>query len=140
MNLKPSRRHIIIAPQIYVSLESQESGPANREAHPKKTKIPMVWMQDGDNFRLDIELPVSSVLDVLIASFVTSLHVNGETIWMNNSAHNVLMTGAHVESTPDGLRLTCTSGGSIHILACTVADADSSANDLTSGQEKKMGS
>ncbi len=132
MNQKPSKKHIIIAPQIYVSLEPQETVGVRREAQPKKTKIPMVWIQDGDNFRLDIELPVSSVLDVVIASPVTSLHINGETIWSNNSVHGVQMTGAHVEDTVDGLRLTCTSGGSIHILACIAAESDPSEdNSLT---------
>ena len=122
MNQKPSQRHIIIAPQIYISLEPQGDALVRREAQPEKTKIPMVWIQDGDNFRLDIELPVSSVLDVIIASPVTSLFINGETIWMNNSAHPVQMTGAYAEDTPGGLRLTCTAGGPIHILACIEAE------------------
>lgn len=123
MNFPASQKHIIIAPQIYVTLDPQQLSAAPHDVQPKKTKIPMVWMQDGDNFRLDIDLPAASALDVVIASPVISLHVNGETIWMNDVAHSVRFTGAHVEDTADGLRLTCTSGGSIHILACLNAKA-----------------
>jgi hypothetical protein len=137
MNQKPSKKHIIIAPQIYISLEPQETAGVHREAQPKKTKIPMVWIQDGDNFRLDIELPVSSVLDIVVASPVISLHINGETIWSNNSVHAVQMTGTHVEDTADGLRLTCTSGGSIHILVCIASGSRDSENDSSSIPQKR---
>jgi hypothetical protein len=118
MDQKPSHRHIVIVPQIYISLEPSESLDLNRETSPRRTEIPMVWLQDDRNFRLDIDLPISSVLDLVITASIASLHVNGETIWANNRPHSIQMTGAHVESTPDGLRLTCTSGGQIHILAC----------------------
>jgi hypothetical protein len=137
MNQRPSRKHIIIAPQIYVSLEPDASTHTHRDVQPRKTKIPMVWLQDGDNFRLDIELPLSSVLDVVMAAPVVSLHVNGETIWMNNSVHAVQMTGVHVEDTPDGLRLTCTSGGSIHILACIAAETVLSEDSHLPTREKR---
>lgn len=111
-----SRTHVIIAPQIYVSLDPQETRE-EREVQPKRTEIPMTWIQDGDNFRLDINLPDSSVLDVNFSLPVASLHINGETIWENNTAHAVQIAGAHVEKSVSGLRLTCTSGGSLHILA-----------------------
>ncbi|HNB52757.1 MAG TPA: hypothetical protein PK530_12485 [Anaerolineales bacterium] len=116
MDSVSGRTHIIIAPQIYISLDPQET-TENREAQPKRTEIPMTWIQDGDNFRLDIDLPKSSVLDVSFSLPVASLHVNGETIWSNNTVHAVQIAGAHVEESVSGLRLTCTSGGSIHILA-----------------------
>ncbi len=111
-----SRTHVIIAPQIYVSLAPQVT-VENREVQPKRTEIPMTWIQDGDNFRLDINLPDSSVLDVSFSLPVRSLHVNGETIWENNTVHAVQIAGTHVEESVNGLRLTCTSGGSLHILA-----------------------
>lgn len=117
MDITKPESHIIIAPQIYVSLEPQDALDPDQETRPRQTEIPMVWIQDGNNFRLDINLPDSSVLDIYFSSQVMSLHINGETIWENNTSHAVRLTGAHVEKTPAGLRLTCTSSGSIHILA-----------------------
>lgn len=111
-----SRTHVIIAPQIYISLDPEET-EEGREVQPRRTEIPMTWIQDGDNFRLDIDLPKSSVLDVNFSLPVASLHINGETIWANNTVHAVQVTGTHVEESAKGLRLTCTSGGSLHILA-----------------------
>lgn len=127
MLTNPDRKHIIIVPQIYVSMEPQEALNFGEEAQPRRTEIPMVWIQEGDHFRLDIELPDSSVLDVFFSSLVNSLHINGETIWRNGIAHAVQMTGTHVESSPAGLRLTCTSSGSIHILARCVVQTGSHA-------------
>lgn len=117
MEISTHQNHIIIAPQIYVSLEPQETRQQNQEAKPRQTEIPMIWTQDEDDFRLDINLPESSVLDVYFSAQVGTLHVNGETIWDNNTVHAIRMTGAHAEMTPAGLRLTCTSSGSLHILA-----------------------
>lgn len=121
MDIKSSQRNIIIAPQIYVSLERQEAQDAE-ETKPKRTEIPMVWIQDEDSFRLDIDLPESSALDVTFCTPLGSLHINGETIWANSTAHAVRIAGTHVEMTPAGLRLTCTSKGAIHILALDVTE------------------
>lgn len=121
MNFEAHEDHIIIAPQIYVTLEPYETSELDQEIKPRQTEIPMVWIQDGSNFRLDINLPESSVLDVLFSTQVCSLHINGETIWENDRSHAVGISGTHAEMTPAGLRLTCTSSGSLHILArCTV--------------------
>jgi hypothetical protein len=117
MNFAAHEDHIIIAPQIYVSLESQDGSDLTHETPLRQTEIPMVWIQDGRNFRLDINLPEASVLDMHFAAQVNSLHINGETIWENNTSHAVGITGAHAEMTPGGLRLTCTSCGTLHILA-----------------------
>jgi hypothetical protein len=117
MNFEAHQDHIIIAPQIYVSLEPDESFDSAEEMKPRQMEIPMVWIQDGSNFRLDINLPESSVLDVYFSSQVCSLHINGETIWENDTPHPVGLPGAHAEMTPGGLRLTCTSSASLHILA-----------------------
>lgn len=117
------RKHILIVPQIYVSLEEpQDPFDFSEEIKPRRTEIPMVWIQDGDNFRLDIQLPESSVLDVVFYPSVDSLHINGETIWASNTTHAVQVPGAHVEMSPGGLRLTCSRSGSIHILARCVHD------------------
>jgi hypothetical protein len=127
MNFDTRQKHIIIAPQIYVALEPQEPLLYGEETPPRRTEIPMTWIQDGSNFRLDINLPDSSVLDVVFATTVSSLYVNGEIIWENNTVHAVQIPGTHVENSPAGLRLTCTSGGSIHLLTLGVMDVDSQA-------------
>lgn len=125
MELGSTEKSIIIAPQIYVSLEHRKSANASQEPAPRQTHIPMVWIQDGDNFRLDIDLPERSVLDIYFSSQVGSLHINGETIWENHASHAVGMAGAHAVMTPGGLRLTCTSGGPLHILARCLFETNS---------------
>lgn len=119
MNNHSRQDQIIISPQIFVNLEPQETS-LNQEIQPRRTEIPMVWIQDGDSFRLDIELPNLSTLDVLFSAPVASLHVNGETVWSNNTVYADRNTGACVETSPLGLRLTCTSAGKLHILALGV--------------------
>ncbi len=116
MDINIRQRHIIIAPQIFVTLDPQESQDFVEEIMLRRTEIPMTWTQEGSNFRLDINLPEASVLDVYFGTTVTSLHVNGETIWENNMAHAVQIPGAQVVDTPAGLRFTCTSSGALHIL------------------------
>ena len=135
MNTQPGRKFIIIAPQIYVSLEPQEQFDFSEEIKPRRTEIPMVWIQDGDNFRLDIDLPESSVLDVVFNPSADSLHINGETIWASNTAHAVQFAGAHVEMSPGGLRLTCSCSGSIHILARCIHETVSHPISDQSGME-----
>ena len=122
MNFAVHEDHIIIAPQIYISLEPHDSSDLNQEPKPRKTEIPMVWIQDGSNFRLDINLPEASVLDLYFSAQVGSLHINGETIWEGNTPHAVGISGTHAEMTPSGLRLTCTSCETLHILARCIPD------------------
>ena len=124
MTIDLLKKHIIIAPQIYVPLEPEGPMGSGLEARPRQAEIPMTWTQEGDVFRLDINLPVSSVLDVYFSSRVGSLHVNGETIWENQTIYAVNGGGMHVEVTPAGLRLTCTTGGSIHLLARCVLEPE----------------
>lgn len=121
MEVISSRRNIIIAPQIFVALEPVRAEDS-QDQKPERTEIPMTWIQDGNNFRLDIDLPDSSTLDVTFCSPITSLHVNGETIWENNLIHIVSLAGTYVEKTPAGLRITCTSGGSIHLFALGITE------------------
>jgi hypothetical protein len=111
---------IVIAPQINVLLEPYTDATQLQEHKPIQREIPMVWVQDGADFRLDITLPNSSVLDVLFPEKLESLHVNGETIWEKSLVHPAIAPGIHLEMTPSGLRLTCTSKGVIHILAHNV--------------------
>ncbi len=120
MDFNTRQKHIIIAPQIYVTLDPQEPFNLGEEIPPRRTEIPMTWIQEGSNFRLDINLPEASVLDVYFATNVASLHVIGETIWENNTVHAVQIPGVHVVDTPAGLRFTCTSSGALHILTCGV--------------------
>lgn len=112
----PARNHVLIVPQIYVPLEPQGGSDAP-EALPRRAEIPMTWIQDEFGFRLDIDLPDSSTLDLVFAAPVSSLHVNGETIWAGQTVHRIGLQGVHVENTPRGLRLTCTAAGRLHVLA-----------------------
>lgn len=116
MENNPRQKHIIIAPQIFVTLDPQEPQNFGEEISPRRTEIPMVWIQEGGNFRLDINLPEASVLDVYFSTTVSSLHVNGETIWENNMALAIQVPGVHIVDTPAGLRFTCNSSGQLHIL------------------------
>jgi hypothetical protein len=118
------KKHIIVVPQIYVPLEPEVPTELDREPRPRQEEIPMTWTQEGDIFRLDIDLPASGVLDVYFSSRVGSLHVNGETIWEHQTTYAVNSPGMHVEVTPAGLRLTCTSGGSIHLLARCILETE----------------
>ena len=118
------KKHVIIAPQIYVPLEPGVDSDSGQEPCPRSMEIPMVWTQEGDVFRLDVDLPNSSVLDVYFSSRVGSLHVNGETIWEHQTIYPVQGNGIHAEVTPAGLRLTCTREGAIHLLARCVGDSD----------------
>lgn len=124
MAIDLQKKHIIIAPQIYVPLEADASLKDGQEPRPRKTEIPMIWTQEGDVFRLDIDLPNSSVLDVYFSSRVGSLHVNGETIWENQTIYSVQGTGIHAELTPAGLRLTCTKEGPVHLLALCIGNSE----------------
>jgi hypothetical protein len=128
MNTHSRQDQIIISPQIFVTLEPQETSII-QEIQPRRTEIPMVWIQDGNSFRLDIELPNFSTLDVLFSAPVDSLHVNGETIWSNNTVYAGSIAGACVETSPLGLRLTCSSGGKLHILALGVIAKKSEAHE-----------
>jgi hypothetical protein len=121
MSIDLQKKHIIIAPQIYVPLEADTSLPEGEE-YPRQAEIPMTWVQEEDVFRLDINLPISCVLDVYFSPRIGSLHVNGETIWEKQTIYAVQGSGIHAEMTPAGLRLTCTQEGPIHLLARCVGD------------------
>jgi hypothetical protein len=116
--------HVVIAPQIYVPLGADDLAANGEEPQPRRTEIPMVWTQEGGDFRLDINLPDSSVLDVYFTTPLGSLYLNGETIWENGVIFSSRGGGVHAEVTPGGLRLTCTKSGSIHILARCMAEAE----------------
>ncbi len=120
MLIMPARNHVLIVPQIYVPLEPQGSPDAS-EALPRRAEVPMTWIQDDFGFRLDIDLPDSSALDLVFAAPVSSLHVNGETIWAEQVVHQIGLQGVRVENTPEGLRLTCTASGRLHVLALGAA-------------------
>ena len=119
MDVGALMNHIIIAPQIYVPLEAEDL--VGQEPRPRRTEIPMTWTQEGNIFRLDIDLPESSVLDIYFSSQVSSLHVNGETIWDGSTIFHASRGGIHAEVMASGLRLTCTLSGSLHILALCIS-------------------
>ena len=117
---------IVIAPQIYVTFEHPSEANKKDAGKPKQMKIPMTWIQDGADFRLDVSLPDSSVLDVLFPVEMESLHVNGESVWEKSAVHAAIAAGIHLEHTLSGLRLTCTKKGSIHILAHNISQDEES--------------
>lgn len=113
-------KQIVICPQIHVPLQPPaETSPES--AAPTQAEIPVAWVQDGADFRLDIHLPEGALLEILFPVPFESLHVNGETVWNSSGAQASRMPGVEVEIWPNGLRLACTSGGAFHILAAGVS-------------------
>ncbi len=123
MDTGPGHRQIIISPQIYVPLGPPASADPVAGAQLCRTEIPIAWLQEGDNFRLDIELPQFSTLELVFAASVASLHVNGETVWANDAIQPIRLGGVQVKRTAAELRLTCTNGGTLHVLALGVVSA-----------------
>jgi hypothetical protein len=125
MTFNPEAMQIIITPQIRVSLEHNPAeGVQQHETSPIQSDIPLVWVQDGLDFRLDITLPSSSMLEILFPLDLESLHVNGELAWgksMEQSDGNSL---TQVEILPSGLHFKCTAGGALHILATFTAKGE----------------
>lgn len=120
MDTGPGHRQIIIAPQIYVPLGLPASADPVEGAQLRRTDIPIAWLQEGDNFRLDIELPQSSVLELVFTTSVASLHVNGATVWANDAIQPIRLGGVQVKRTAAELRLIYTNGGTLHVLALGV--------------------
>ena len=117
MSFPRDEMQIVIATKVYVRLE-QPTSTSKQPAHEAiRKEIPVVWVLDDADFRLDINLPEPSLLDILFPVDVESLHVNGETIWGKALAQSANTTQTRVEMTSSGLRFTCTSGGALHILA-----------------------
>ncbi len=108
---------VVIAPQIYISLEPGLAAVQQPDYQPIQREIPVVWTQDGADFRLDISLPDSTMLDILFPAQIESLHVNGATLWALSDEPCATLSGTQVQMTPAGLRLTSTTGGALHILA-----------------------
>ncbi len=110
-----ARSHVLIAPQIFVPLDG---AAATQTPELRRAEVPMTWTWDeGFGFRLDIVLPDSSTLDLVFPTSLSSLHVNGETIWADGADQPAHCPGVRVEQSPLGLRLTCTAAGPLHVLA-----------------------
>lgn len=112
----PARSHVLIAPRLSLPLGSQNAAEA-REALPRHADIAMTWAQDEFGFRLDIDLPESSMLDLVFSEAPVSVHVNGETIWADQCVQPILRADIDVEVLKPGLRLSFTSSGQLHVLA-----------------------
>jgi hypothetical protein len=115
-------KQIVICPQIHIPLQPPADASQDSPA-PVQAEIASAWVQDGADFRLDIRLPASSSLEITFPIPFESLHVNGETVWDQAGMKSSRIAGLEVERWPNGLRLTCTSGGAFHILAAGVSQS-----------------
>jgi hypothetical protein len=118
-----STKQIVICPRIHIPLQPPADVPQEAPA-PVQAEISSAWVQDGADFRLDICLPAAGTLEITFPTPFESLHVNGETVWTRSGMQASGMPGVEVERWPNGLRLTCTSGGAFHILAAGVSATD----------------
>ena len=130
MSLPSEAMQILITPQICVSIERTRAIHPPQEPKPIQSDIPMVWVQDGLDFRLDITLPSPSGLEILFPSEVETLYINGELVWGNTPEHTAFVESARVEKVPAGLQLTYGAGGALHILATFVDKSEPKRNEI----------
>ena len=130
MSFPSEARQILITPQICVSVEQTTAIHPPQEPKPIQSDIPMVWVQDGLDFRLDITLPSPSGLEILFPIDVETLYVNGEMVWGNAAEHTAVLESIRVEKIPAGLQLTCGAGGALHILATFVDKSEPKRNEI----------
>ena len=123
-------RQILITPQICVSIERTTAIHPPQEPKPIQNDIPMVWVQDGLDFRLDITLPRPSGLEILFPIDVETLYINGEMVWGNPVKHTVVAESVQVERVSAGVQLTCGAGGALHILATFVDKGEPKRNEI----------
>jgi hypothetical protein len=133
MSFPSEARQILITPQICVSVEQIPAIHPPQEPKPTQSDIPMVWVQDGLDFRLDITLPSPSRLEILFPSDVETLYINGEMIWGNAPEHTTVAESVQVEKLSAGLQLTCGTGGALHILATFVDKSEPKRNESRNG-------
>jgi len=123
-------RQILITPQICVSVEQTTAAHPTQEPKPIQSDIPMVWVQDGLDFRLDITLPSPSGLEILFPSDVETLYINGDMVWGNEPQHVAVVESVQVEKVSAGLQLTYGAGGALHILATFVDKSEPRRNEI----------
>jgi hypothetical protein len=133
MSRKSEAMQIVITPQVCVSLQPYTASNEQHEPKPIQSDIPMVWVQDGMDFRLDITLPNLSVLEILFPMDIETLHVNGKTIWGKSVEPSGRNSGTQVQVLSSGLQLTCTSGGPLHILATFSAKSEPRRSEIRNG-------
>ena len=133
MSFPSEARQILIIPQICVSVEQTTAVHPPQEPKPIQSDIPMVWVQDGLDFRWDITLPSPSGLEILFPSEVETLYINGEMVWGNAAEHSVVVESVQVEKITAGLQLTCHAGGSLHILATFADKGEPKRNEIRNG-------
>ena len=130
MSCPSEARQILITPQICVSVEQITALHPPKERKPIQSDIPMVWVQDGLDFRLDITLPSPSGLEILFPSDVETLYINGEMVWANAPEHTAIAESVQVEKVSAGLQLTCSAGGALHILATFADKGEPKRNEI----------
>ena len=130
MSFPSEARQILITPQICVSVGQITALHPPKEGKPIQSDIPMVWVQDGLDFRLDITLPSPSGLEILFPSDVETLYINGEMVWGNAGEHKAVLESVQVEKVSAGLQLTCRAGGALHILATFADKGEPKRNEI----------
>jgi hypothetical protein len=133
MSFHPEEMQIVITPRVYVSLGEHADVSHKPESKPIQSNIPMAWIQDGTDFRLDITLPDPSVLEILFPMTVEMIHINGEIVWRKSAGPSVTVFGTQVEVISAGLQLTCTAGGALHILATFADKSEPMRNEIRKG-------
>ena len=109
-------KQIIVAPQVFVSLQPDLTAAGNIETNPNRVDIGVAWSWDEANFRMDVTLPQAGALNIVFPLKVDTVYINGEIVWDNKGPHKVVGTTT-VEADGTGLLLNFAAGGSYHILA-----------------------
>ena len=118
MVLNSEAKQIIVAPQVFVSLEPEfKTGGALSETGPNRIDIGVAWSWDETNFRMDVTLPQAGALNIMLPLKVDTVYVNGVIVWDKEGLHKTGIGTTTVAPAESGLLLNFAAGGSYHILA-----------------------
>ncbi len=109
-------KRIIVAPQVFVSLEPDMKKAGDSGSGPCHADIGVAWSWDEANFRMDVTLPQSGSLNITLPLYFDTVYVNGEIVW-DKGAQKTGIETTTVEPAGAGLRLNFKAGGPYHILA-----------------------
>ncbi|MCB9420046.1 MAG: hypothetical protein H6667_09590 [Ardenticatenaceae bacterium] len=108
---------IVVIPKVFVPYKNDVRLNKKEKSSLIHNNIPMIWIQDGLEFRLDVTLPEASTLEVLFPPIAETLTVNGRMVWKKSLGQLFPSEETQAEEKPTGLILKCNSGGALHILA-----------------------
>jgi len=115
-------KQIIVAPQVFVSLQPDLKTAESSGTAPNRVDIGVAWSWDEANFRMDVTLPQAGALNIIFPLKVDTVYVNGEIVWDNKGLHATSIGTTTVEPDGAGLLLNFAAGGSYHILAHGLTD------------------